>query len=108
MLWGGELLLFRILGAMRDLLLSQIAMLDLATLLTVSCLYTALILPSLWLQIPIVAAATFLSAACPEYAELLGAVISPADMITSILAWHREVNARIKAKQASGTSKTPT
>jgi serine/threonine protein kinase len=107
MVWAGQLLVFRIVGLLLGLQMSQIVTLDLVALLAITSLYTALILPGLWPQIPVAAIVLLAAATHPDHAQQIAAVAAPAGMIGCIVAWSRKVGARSRKRDVkSGPGKT--
>ena len=97
--FGGQLLVLRIVGILLGLKLTQIVTLDLVAVLAMTCMITPLFLPKLWPQIPIVVVATLAAAIRPAYAQTIAAIVLPAAMVAAILVWSLAVRSRVRTKR---------
>jgi serine/threonine-protein kinase len=97
--FGGQLLVLRVVGILLGLTLTQIMTLDLVAVLAMTSMMAPLFLPKLWPQIPVAALAVAVAAVHPAYAQPIAAVVVPTSMVVAILVWSLAVRSRVKTRR---------
>lgn len=99
---AGEISGLRLIGVLRGLTLAQVLTVDLVALTAMSCMLSALALPSLWPLVPVAAVITLTAAWLQDYAVVIGQALIPTMIISAVVLWNRA--AQKPAAKESGRS----
>jgi serine/threonine-protein kinase len=94
LVFGGQVLASRVIGALLGLSYVQAVTLDLVTLAAMSCMVSALVLPSLWPVTPLSLLSALVAVAYPDHAQAISSGVVVLTSIASLLLWNRVVARR--------------
>ena len=86
---SGQIVGLRLVGRILRLPVSQVLTIDLVALTAMSCMLSAMVLPSLWPVVPVAAAITLLAAWQQPYAPTIAEVLFPGMIFAAVILWNR-------------------
>ena len=86
---SGQIVGLRLVGRILRLPVSQVLTIDLVALTAMSCMLSAMVLPSLWPVVPVAAAVTLLAAWQQPYAPTIAEALFPGMIFAAVILWNR-------------------